>query len=189
MNQDFLSLDETARRLNKSTQTIRRMIKKGELKAQRIKTPQGFHYVVNKAELEPMLEAPQEPIVETMFSNSPIQNVDLPQQEAKIPVLTNQTEILTNQNPIEPIPEPVKVPLDTTENKTVFYFPPLPPTPPSSGVETKDLLRLIERQHREQLGLIKILETMQRELFWERQQALTRPKTLWQHIADWLNGN
>lgn len=147
MNKDFLTLEEAARALKKSTQTIRRMIKKGELQAQRIKTPQGFHYVVRRDE--------------TMFSNSPIQNELEPQYVEEIPVLINQNENPTNQNTVELLPEPVEAPLDKIEQKTVYYFPPLPPSP---GVEAKDLLRLIERQHREHLGLIRIIEKLQEEL-------------------------
>jgi len=154
MNKDFLTLEEAARILKKSTQTIRRMIKKGELQAQRLKTPQGFHYVMRR---------------EDVFYNSPIQNAEEAQQIEEIPVLINQTQNLTNQNLVEPLPEPVQVPLDKMEPKTVFYFPPLPPTP---SVQAKDLLRLIERQHREQLGLIRIIERLQEELHNERQ----RPK-------------
>ncbi len=150
MNKDFLTLEEAARLLKKSTQTIRRMIKKGELKAQRLKTPQGFHYVVRREEMP-----------ELMFSNSPIQNVEEPQYIEEIPVLINQNENLTNQNTVEPLPEPVQAPLDKMEQKTVYYFPPLPPSP---GVEAKDLLRLIELQHREKLGLIRIIEKLQEEL-------------------------
>jgi len=44
MSNEILSLQETADLLGKSTQTVRRMIKKGELEAQRIRTPQGFEY-------------------------------------------------------------------------------------------------------------------------------------------------
>lgn len=156
MNKDFLTLEEAARALKKSTQTIRRMIKKGELQAQRIKTPQGFHYVVTQAQLAPLLE-----LDEAMFYNSPIQTAEEPQQIEEIPVLINQNENLTNQNMVEPLPEPVQVPLDKTEQKIVYYFPPLPPSP---GVDAKDLLRLIERQHREHLGLIRIIEKLQEEL-------------------------
>ncbi len=158
MNKDFLTLEEAAHALKKSTQTIRRMIKKGDLQAQRIKTPQGFHYVVRRAEVAGAAEA--EPAVETVFYNSPIQNEPLPQQDEEIPVLINQTQILTNQNVVEPLPEPVQVPLDKKE-PVVFYFPPLPPAP---SVEARDLLRLIERQHREHLGLIRIIERLQDEL-------------------------
>ena len=157
MNKDFLTLEEAARILKKSTQTIRRMIKKGELKAQRLKTPQGFHYVVTRAELALLVEG----MPELMFSNSPIQNGSEPQYVEEIPVLINQNENPTNQNLVEPLPEPVQVPLDKTEQKTVFYFPPLPPSP---GATASDLLRLIERQHREQLGLIRIIERLQEDL-------------------------
>ena len=158
MNKDFLTLEEAAHTLKKSTQTIRRMIKKGELQAQRIKTPQGFHYVVRRSEVSTLVEA--EPVAETVFYNSPIQNEPEPQYDEEIPVLINQTQIPTNQNAFEPLAEPVQVPLDKKE-PVVFYFPPLPPAP---SVEAKDLLRLIERQHKEHLGLIRIIERLQEEL-------------------------
>lgn len=158
MNKDFLTLEEAAHALKKSTQTIRRMIKKGELQAQRIKTPQGFHYVVRRSEVSGLVEA--EPVPEKVFYNSPIQNELEPQEDEEIPVLINQTQIPTNQNVIEPLPEPVQVPLDKKE-PAVFYFPPLPPAP---SVETRDLLRLIERQHREHMALIRIIEKLQDEL-------------------------
>lgn len=166
MNKDFLTLEEAAHALKKSTQTIRRMIKKGELQAQRVRTPQGFHYVVRRDDIiieeSPKVEMP----VENVFSNSPIQNYIEPQYEEPNDVLINQTEILTNQNPIELVPEPVQVPLDKNQPIT-FYFPPLPPAP---SVEAKDLLRLVERQHREHMGLIRIIERLQEELHHERQR-------------------
>lgn len=86
MDSEFLSLEEVAIRLNKSTQTIRRMIKRGELSAERVKTPQGFQYHVHK---------------ENIFYNSPIQTEELPRVEAKEKVLTNQTQILTSQNAVD----------------------------------------------------------------------------------------
>lgn len=164
MNKDFLTLEEAAHALKKSTQTIRRMIKKGELQAQRIKTPQGFHYVVRRSEVLSAVEA--EPASETMLYDSPIQNEPEPQQEEEKEVLINQTQILTNQNPVQSIPEPVQAPLDKKE-PVVFYFPPLPPAPSATA---RDLLRLIERQHREHLGLIRIIERLQEELHNERQR-------------------
>lgn len=193
MNKDFLTLEEAAQTLKKSTQTIRRMIKKGELQAQKIRTPQGFHYVVSREEVLGSAEAPisepeENPIIERedeelMFSNSPIQNTEEPQLEKENDVLINQTQILTNQNPVEPIPEPVQVPLDKMEPKTVFYFPPLP-TPPA--VETKELLKLIERQHREHMGLLRIMEQLQQELFAERHKP---QKGRWERFLAWLQGN
>ncbi len=168
MNKDFLTLEEAAHALKKSTQTIRRMIKKGELQAQRVRTPQGFHYVVRRDDIVPVeSEAPKaEETVENVFYNSPIQNAEESQQEEPNDVLTNQTQILTNQNQVQPVPGPVQVPLDKNQPIT-FYFPPLPPAP---SVEAKDLLRLIERQHREHLGLIRIIERLQEELHHERQK-------------------
>ena len=44
---DLLTIHEAASQLGKSPQTIRRMIKRGEIRARRVKTPQGFHYVIS----------------------------------------------------------------------------------------------------------------------------------------------
>ncbi len=82
MDTEFYTLQQAADHLGKSTQTVRRMIKRGELKAKRVKTPQGFQYVVEKE----------------MFSNSPIQNHEEPLIEELKAAPTYQVENLTNQN-------------------------------------------------------------------------------------------
>lgn len=106
--------------MGKSPQTVRRMIKKGELDAQRIKTPQGFHYVVRrdavgvpKAKRHVVMEeipAATEEIVQKsvaveapiqMLDNLYVQNPPAPLVEATETVLTNQTEILTSRNGLE----------------------------------------------------------------------------------------
>lgn len=196
MTQDFLTLEEAARTLKKSTQTIRRMIKKGELQAQRIKTPQGFHYTVQREHVQsllewtavPEIEASKEPekTVENMFSNSPIQNDDFSQNLAEKTVLINQNEIPTNQNTIEPIQEPLNPPSDKIEQKVVYYFPPLPPSP---SVNNEALLKLLERQHREHMGLIRLVEQLQSELH-ARQEPHPHPtKGRLKRFLDWLQGN
>jgi excisionase family DNA binding protein len=155
MENNFLTLDEAARILKKSTQTIRRMIKKGELVAQRVRTPQGFHYVLKREDI--------------VLSDSPIQKSQKAETVAENSVLTNQNENPTSQTLVEPFVKPISRAVDKipsqTPPPTVFYFPPLPSSP---SVDSKDLLRLIERQHREQLELIRILGRLQEELLEER---------------------
>lgn len=184
MTNDFLTLEEAARLLKKSTQTIRRMIKKGELQAQRIRTPQGFNYTVTREQLAGLVEA-SELIAETnksgeiMFSNSPIQKPEIAESVEENHVLINQNQNPTNQNQFEPIPEPEKQAIDKTEQKIVYYFPPLPPSP---SIDSKELLKLIERQHREHMGLIRLLEHLQAELN-------KVPKGRLERFLNWLQGN
>lgn len=52
MNDHYFNLNEAAVLIKKSVQTLRRMIKKGELVAERIKTAQGFQYVITPEALE-----------------------------------------------------------------------------------------------------------------------------------------
>lgn len=196
MTQDLLTLEEAARTLKRSTQTIRRMIKKGELQAQRIKTPQGFHYTVRREHVQSLLEwtvpEGEEPEIEepeNMFSNSPIQNADFAESTAEKTVLINQNQIPTNQTPFEPIQEPVNSSSDKMEQKVVYYFPPLPPSP---SVNNDALLKLLERQHREHMGLIRLVEQLQSTLHaqveHQKPQAHATKGRL-KRFLSWLQGN
>lgn len=51
MVNQLLTIAEAAGLVNKSAQTIRRLIKNGAVKARRKRTPQGFNYMVDKASL------------------------------------------------------------------------------------------------------------------------------------------
>lgn len=170
MEQDFLTLEEVAQRLKKSTQTVRRMIKRGELPAQRVKTPQGFHYVVKREHVaeeqeltpsnpipfrEPEPNAPENPPIQ-MFSDSPIQNAAEPQYIEEKPVLINQNQILTNQTAIHPLKEDDFYTID----KKTYEF--------SKG----ELMKWLEREHKEKLLLIHILEKMQDQVRHNSRKAL-----------------
>lgn len=139
MNQDFLTLEEVAKVLDKSVQTVRRLIKKGELAAKRTKTPQGFQYVVNREEI---------------FSNLDTKKPILPQQEERKSSLTNQTQILTSQNDFEALIENDFYAIDRNSS-----FP--SPSSPSN----EQLMKIIELQHKENVMLIHILERSQDELY------------------------
>ena len=93
MEKHFLSIQEAAKLVGKSPQTIRRMIKRGDLSAQRVKSPQGFHYVVPLDDLGTDEEMLHNSIVE-----NPVSSLKL---EAE-PVLTNQNTIPTSQQAMKP---------------------------------------------------------------------------------------
>ncbi len=161
--QDFLTLEEAANGLGKSVQTVRRMIKRGELPAKSVKTPQGFQYVVNRDDVYP--NATKEPGVDLqMFSNSPIQNPIEPlhvELESSVPI---QAPILTSRTDLEPLLENDFYTLDRNPA----------PAPQPSSVQ---LMKIIELQHKEKMMLIHILERLQEEL-----HAKTEPRSLLERI-------
>lgn len=176
MKTELLTLQEAAELMEKSTQTVRRMIKRGDLKAKRIKTPQGFHYVIERADLPMEKEAvkmqpKKEPV--QMLSNSPIQNEvkTLVDEPKSIP--TSQDDIPTSQTPVNDLFENDFYELDIIEPKAL-----------NPGPELPDFRPFLEQQHREKMELIRILEKLQNELNYERQ----RPRRFLDRLMDWLFG-
>lgn len=51
MANKFVSINEAAELADKSVQTIRRAIKAKKIQTRKVKTPQGFHYMVNRDSL------------------------------------------------------------------------------------------------------------------------------------------
>ncbi|MEK7672728.1 MAG: hypothetical protein AAB373_02485 [Patescibacteria group bacterium] len=51
-NQDFITIQDASELSNKSIQTIRRAIKAKKIKVKKIKTPQGFNYLIDPKSLE-----------------------------------------------------------------------------------------------------------------------------------------
>ena len=176
---EWVTLQEAAELIGKSVQTVRRMIKQGKLTSERVKTPQGFHYLVRRAGLGSSAKTPtktgkmvmenesgmlsESPI--QMLPDSPIQNKDLALVNQEKRVLTNQSDFLTNQNSIE-------LHIDA-ENE---------------GVDKKSLemseqwLKTLEKHHEEKMALINILEKLQTELDAERK----RPRSFLGHVMDWF---
>lgn len=148
MGNDVLTLQEVADLLGKSTQTVRRMIKKGDLKAQRIKTSQGFQYGIYRAQIEaetavqasgyaPTHEST--PVTETLGAG---QAVDV-QRNAEKQHLTSQL--------VTPFRQPLVTAVDVQSFLGPEFF-------------EKELQRMLETQHREKMTLLRILELMQMRL-------------------------
>lgn len=168
MDKDYLTLQDAAVLLGKSVQTVRRMVKKGEIKAQRIRTPQGFHYVVKREDLGIQ-----------MLYNSPIQNGDTVEEEAEKEVLTNQTEILTNQTDVE---THKKADFEAIDKKDDDLSSDPIVENSNNQVGSEVFIKIIEAQHAEKLFLIQILDRLQRELDCERR----RPRTFFAYLIDWF---
>lgn len=147
LNLDYISLGEAAHLLKKSVQTVRRMVKRGELPAQQVKTPQGFYYQIKRENL--LYDSPIQ-----VFSNSPIQNADKSLHSEEKEVLTNQNQIPTNQTRIAPITDEENRPIDKKE--------------PVIG---EILIRqLLSAEYEEKLVLIAIIEKLQKELHEEKRK-------------------
>lgn len=166
MGQDVLTLQEVADLLGKSTQTIRRMIKKGELKAQKIRTAQGFQYGIYRGQVASSapLQMPSQPPIQTE-ERAPETRL----MEAANDVLTSQLDtrdhLLVTQEDLNEIME------------NDFYV-----LEPSVNNEREEFKRLMDQQHREKMLLIHILEALQAELH----EARTRPQTFFAWLREKL---
>lgn len=152
-NKSFVSIQEAAGVMGKSVQTIRRLIKKGEIKAKRVKTPQGFNYIIELSDLAKNAETSEF----VMLDNSPIQNEPVQHAQAKIEPAPIQHEILTNQTP-------VKAHVDTD-----YYLLDIQ-KPEMSQNNNKQLLKLLEDSHREKMFLMTLIQKLQEELKTEREK-------------------
>ncbi len=145
----YLSLQEASMIMDKSIQTLRRLIKKGDLNARRIKTPQGYQYVVSPELLIHMgYSLPQRP----MFPNSPIQTEIMPQEEAVEDVAPYQAENLYSRTAFEPQQENDFYVLDIQEEKIL---------PNRQDYEDK-------------MFLFSIIEKLQKELSLKRRSIFVR---------------
>ena len=182
MESDTLTLQEAADLLGKSTQTVRRLIKKGGLQAQRIQTPQGFQYAVLRSSMTARF---------TRYPN--VSNVPTVQPTPTTvdvhPVGTDWSPFLTSQNGTQKV-EASNSPESFLENDYYILEPSPVPAPPAPIQETMDrntvssrqLLEFAQAAHKEKLMLITILERLQAEL--ERERG--RPKTALQWIGNAL---
>lgn len=172
MAKDFITIQEAAEYLGKSAQTVRRMIKREELTAKRIRTPQGFHYVLSRDEVimeedsKNMSEVKNSPLLTTsdnrvsMLNNTTVQKpISTEEIEEKV-LPTSQNQIPTNQTAQHPHKEAIKCPIDKN-----------------------DLARILERHHKENIRLFSIIEKLQYELDKERR----KPKGFFAYFFDWLS--
>ncbi|MBT4384141.1 helix-turn-helix domain-containing protein [Candidatus Peregrinibacteria bacterium] len=160
MREDFLTLGEAANILGKSPQTLRRMIKRGDLVAKRMKTPQGFQYMIDKSTFDFGEKLEEKPPIQVL-SESPIQNEATFDKAADNSVLTNQTEIPTSQSADEPI---VEAEIGGLDRISEFFDSEL------------------AKRHKEKMALIRIMEMLQAELEAERR----KPRSLFSYLIDWL---
>jgi excisionase family DNA binding protein len=172
MAKDFITIQEASEHLGKSAQTIRRMIKRGDLVAKRIRTPQGFHYVLSKDQVfmdvfsskvskvknSPVLTEADDKV--SMLSNTSVQKPISAQAEATEDSSTSQKQIPTNQSAQQP------------------HTPAI-----NSTVDRNKLAKVIERHHKENLFLFHVIERLQHELDNEKR----RPKSFFAYFFDWLS--
>ena len=197
MDKKFLSIHEAAEYIEKSTQTIRRMIKRGDIQAQRVKTPQGFHYVVAAEDLV-VFKKKSKKLVKKMLSNSPIQvwdnspiqNEETPQIEALESVLIDQNKMLINQHSFGVHEEANNQAIDKFEesiptNQTEEVPVTEPGKPLIDKIELNDgqFWELLKKQHEEKMMMLGILERLQMELDFEKK----RPRSFFAHLMDWLS--
>ncbi len=172
MNEEFITIKEAAQKLGKSPQTIRRMIKNGNLLATRISTPQGFHYVIPLTSIESKgknknIEKVKKKAVKTdsveggkMLYKTPVEKSIEPQLQADNSSLTSQNKMLINQHGKQPHKQAI---LD--------------------GIDKKELAKLMESHHRELMLMIEIVQKLQKELEQERR----KPRSFLGYFFDWLS--
>lgn len=152
-NKSFVSIQEAAGMMGKSVQTIRRLIKKGEIRAKRVKTPQGFNYIIELEDL-PKNAGNDEFVI---LDNSPIQNELTQHVQAKVEPAPIQHEILTNQTPAQAHADADYYVLDIQKSEM-------------SQNSNKQLLKILEDSHREKMFLMTLIQKLQEELKTEREK-------------------
>ncbi|MEK9157121.1 MAG: hypothetical protein AAB448_03260 [Patescibacteria group bacterium] len=144
MPPDLITLNEAALKVKKSVQTLRRLIKKGELHVQRIRTPQGFNYMVSTDQLS------------QLFSNSPIQNGPPAQPIEQKPSAPIQEKILISRTAQHAQPQNDYYVLDIQKEKNDV----------KQQNEIADLKKELARAHVEKMKLMEILGRLQ-EQWWK----------------------
>ncbi len=150
-NQSFVSIQEAAAMMGKSVQTLRRLIKKGDIKTKRVKTPQGFNYVIELSDL-PKNNDNSEMVV---LSDSPIQNVETIEPKAIYRSAPIQHEILTSRTAVKAHEDEDFYPLDIQK-------------PEKLQNNNRELLKLLDDSHREKMFLMTLIQKLQEELKAER---------------------
>lgn len=174
---DTLTLQEAALLLGKSTQTVRRLIKKGEVEAQQIQTPQGFQYAVSRTSLAARFPR-------MVLASSYSQETEEVSPQAVEP---EWTQALSYQNRFtyeKANSEKIVAPIEFLEND---YYE-LNSSPVQEKEVAQDMVtsqkfwEFVHSAHKEKLMLITILERLQAQLEHERRQ----PKTWFQWIGERL---
>lgn len=169
----LLTLQEAAELVGKSVQTIRRLIKRGDLRGQRVKTPQGFHYLVdeqilrNYYSLKPLVEIeenqdvdPPETYPDVLINQHEIKLVE----ELQNPILTSQNSGSTSQTQEIEVAEPKN-------------------DPEPQAMQSEEIQLLLNHHHEEKMLLYRLLAELQKELAQERNR-----KSIWTRLFRFLFG-
>lgn len=152
-----LTLHEAAELMGKSVQTLRRKIKQGKLDVSRVKTPQGFQYLVAYEELVKRGFVQGKMLPESIVEKSDGALVLEEKEE-----LTTQVDKLTSQSELKVQEKAENEMFDRQTDEWV-----------------KDLKAIIKAHHQEKMVLIYLLEKLQEELKVARQPKLSRWQRFW----------
>jgi len=191
VQKDYMTLSETAESLGKSAQTVRRMIKKGLLKAQRMRTPQGFNYVVYTGDFganggvrsaEPVVTGQNEMTVGAASETGTA--VSRTANTASEEYLENDYYVLENL-PADGLSEGLR-----TQELSGASGVPGHELRTQVQLDTLTLLGLVDTHHKEKMMLFHILEELQAELnesqallMAERSQAKTIFGRVWRFFG------
>lgn len=159
MVNQLITIGEAADLINKSAQTIRRLIKNDKIKYKRRRTPQGFNYVVDKASLLDFFQLLKTPIQMTSQTDS-----EAPVQE--IYMLESEEETIVEENAPE---APIQTPVATTQQAPDY---------------TNVIEKLLDQHRQDKEKLYQLLEVFQNRIVGleEHVRLLQAPKKKWWEI-------
>lgn len=173
----YINLKDAALMIERSQQTVRRLIKGNCVKYRKYKTPQGFTYLVEKSSLlahfNEMDDLNEAELVEEF---DPLPDEDMFEPQGHAPMSTSKAAAAT---------------APFTPTFVVSTTPPPPPPPSSTPLSANGFQTLVSelvRQHREDKNrLFELLETFQKRILIleEQLRQLEAPKTVskrWYHF-------
>lgn len=177
MVNQLITIGEAANLINKSAQTIRRLIKNDKIKYKRKRTPQGFNYVVDKASLFEFFQSLKNPVevTETPIqatsqtdSETPIQPVQAVRGEGEIYFLESD-ETIAEKRPVNQQPQEA---------------PPVAITQQQSSDYTNIVEKLLDQHRQDKEKLYQLLEVFQNRIVGleEHIRLLSAPKRKWWEI-------
>ncbi len=161
MVNQLISITEAADLVNKSTQTIRRLIKAGAVKYRRKKTAQGFNYMIDKASL-----LDQFGLLPTQTEQAPQQDYDYPKTVQHV----TETPVSSHQDTYH-APTPQNVPAQQVVKEV------------AKGPDYNEIMdKLLEQHQSDKEKLFQIITLFQKRVESLEQQLvqLSAPKKWWQ---------
>ena len=198
MTNQLLTIADASNLVNKSAQTIRRLIKNGKVKYRRKSTAQGFNYMIDKASLldecgltsqvdqataeEPQQQAEKPPIQQESRQQQPIQDQSTYKvgTEPEIYVLGDQEE--ENHDP-SPVMESYVEQAEDSQQQAQKPDPTSHPTSqPTNQMDSQIVSKLLDQHREDKEKLYQLLEIFQnRVVSLEEQvkQLQAPPKKKW----------